>query len=306
MKDVTLVCIDAGGGHACGLSLGLRKYCNLTTVWRYPNQHGLDHIEPRALLGFKHLPPGGDELIIMSNITQHYLEKHFGEAGFKSYLKGWGVVKTIITDGLITLEADKWNEKMEGMEVFATLCKIGFRGDLPTKEYYQPFDLSHVEVVKNDKLTIAHSPFLPNKMIEKGTAHIKKGIMDRFGDSVIFDVITETPWEEAMKRKAKSHIFIDQLYNEEDPWGVSVLHPSIGKSGIEAMHLESLVFTRGKHKSRGIPSPPVVWITDHPWIELLDYYIYHPTERLEKIAEQKQWAMKYATHDFAARNVLGI
>ena len=305
MKDVTLVCIDAGGGHACGLSLGLRKYCNLTTVWKNHNQHGLDHIEPEALMGFKNMPTGGDELIIMSNITQNHLEKHFGGAGFRSYLKRWGVVKTIITDGLITLEPEKYNEKMEGMEVFATLCKIRFRGDLPTKEYYQPFDLSHIKIKKNDKITVAHSPFLPNKAIEKGTRYIKEGI-EHYGDAVTLDIITTTPWEEAMERKSRSHIFIDQLYNKEDPWGVELMHPSIGKSGIEAMHLESLVFTRGRHKPREIPSPPVVWIADQPWIELLDYYIFHPTERLEKIARQKEWAMKYATYDFAARNVLGI
>ena len=109
-----------------------------------------------------------------------------------------------------------------------------------------------------------------------------------------------------MKRKARSHLFIDKLYNEEDPWGVSLLHPSKGKSGIEAMHLESLVFTRGKHESRGIPSPPVVWIGENPLASLVDYYVYHPAEREERIVKQKEWAMEYATHDFAARNILGL
>ena len=162
MKNVTLVCVDAGGGHACGLSLGLRKYCNLTTVWESKNQHGLDHIEPQALFGFRNLPKNGDELIIVSNVTYNRMRRFMGGRKLGSFLNQWGKVKLIVTDGLIVLDPDWHNARMEGMEVFATLCKIDFRGDLPTKEYYQPFDLSHVEIKKNDKLTIAHSPFLPN------------------------------------------------------------------------------------------------------------------------------------------------
>lgn len=310
MKDITLVCVDAGGGHACGLSLGLRKYCNLTTVFKNPNVHGLDHIEQKALFGFdklfeKFMTPGGDELIIMSVVTLIHLENHMGVDNFKSYLKNWGVVKIIITDGTMVLDPDKYNKKMKGMEVFATMCKIALRGDLPTKEYYQPFDLSHVEIKKNNKLTIAHSPWVPSKAIEKGTCYIKEGI-ESYSDTVVFDIITNTPWEDALKRKAKSHIFIDQIFNKENEYRIGLMNPGMGKSGIEAMHLESLVITRGQHKPREIPSPPIVWIGDQSWTELLDYYIHHPEERLEKIAIQKAWALKYATHDFAARNVLGI
>ena len=305
MKDITLVCVDAGGGHACGLSLGLRKYCNLTTVFANPNLHGLDHIEQEALFGFENMPKGGDELIIMSVITLDYLEEHIGINNFRSYLKNWGVVKIIIPDGTMVFDTAKYNKKMEGMEVFATMCKIALRGNLPTKEYYQPFDLSHVEIKKNDELTISHSPFVSSKAIQKGTRYIKKGI-ESYGDTVVFDIITDMPWEDAVKRKAKSHIFIDQIYNKENEYSIGLMNPGMGKSGIEAMHLESLVITRGKHKPRKIPSPPIVWIGDQNWIELLNYYIFHPTERLEKIAMQKIWALKYATHDFAARNVLGI
>ena len=125
-----------------------------------------------------------------------------------------------------------------------------------------------------------------------------------YGDSVILDVITETPWEECMQRKARSHLFIDQLYHPEDIYGISIDHHSIGKSGIEAMFLESLVFTRGEYFGRELPPPPVVWVGRKDIIDLVDYYINHPKEREEKIKEQKAWALKYATYDFAARNVL--
>ena len=120
------------------------------------------------------------------------------------------------------------------------------------------------------------------------------------------DVIIDTPWEEAMIRKARSHLFIDQLYNSADRYGVNVNHHSIGKSGIEAMLLESLVFTRGEYIGRKIPAPPVVWIGRKNFIDLVDYYIEHPEEKEAKIKEQKEWALKYTTYDFAARNVLGI
>ena len=303
--NVTLVCVDAGGGHACGLSLGLRKYCNLTTVWENHNLHGLDHIEPQALFGFKHLPLTGDILIIVSIVTINELEWFF-EAEYNRFLRGYKQVKIIITNGKIIEDPPLYNAKIKGMEVFAHLCKIAFRGGLPTKEYYQPFDLSHVEIKKNDKLTIAHSPFCDLKKVQKGTEEIEREVKKKYGDSVNLDVIIDTPWEEAMIRKARSHLFIDQVYNSADRCGVNVDHHSIGKSGIEAMLLESLVFTRGEYIGRKIPAPPVVWIGRKNFIDLVDYYIEHPEEKEAKIKEQKEWALKYTTYDFASRNVLGI
>ena len=199
---VTLVCVDAAGGHACGLSLGLRKHCELTTVWMNHNLHGLDHIEPKALFGFENLPPQGDVLIIVSVVTIYCLERYMGIKKYNKFLSGYKEIKAIITDGKIIEDPVRANSKMINMDVFAHLCKIAFRGDLPTKEYYQPFDLSHVEIKKNDKLTIAHSPFVAMKRVEKGTDEIEKGI-EKYGDSIIFDLITGVTWEECLKRKAR-------------------------------------------------------------------------------------------------------
>ncbi len=306
MKDVTLVCVDAGGGHACGLSLGLRKYCNLTTVWLYLNLHGLDSLDPDALIGIGNLPLGGDTLIIVSNITQDHLEMNLSPQGYRKLLGEYNEVKVIVTDGMITLEPGKYNAKMEGMDVFATVCKIGFRGDRPTKEYFQPFDLSHIDVQKNKIMTIAHSPFGDNKRVQKGTDEIEEGVEKMYGDSVILDVINGVSWDKACERKAKAHLFIDQLYNPLDIYGVSRSLSSFGKSGVEAMHLDSLVFTRGVFTQRVFPIPPCVWIGNDNFIDLVDYYVQRPDELALRVQAQKEWVLKYATHDAMAKHVLGI
>ena len=308
MKNITIVGNDCGGSHACGLSAGMRRYANVTAVWRNKNKHGLDNIDVRANFGWNNIPPTGDEIIIVSCITYDYLVRDLGERKVKKILSGYKKVKVIVGDGRLARNPKKYNKIFEDFdEVFCHICKIHFRGELPTKIFFQPFDLSSTPIIKNDILTVAHSPFVVKKEREKGTGIIVNA-MGHHPD-VKFDLISGVPWEEAMRRKAAAHIFVDQVghydldkfkfLDDDYEW------PALGKSGIEAMHLGCLVITRGQPEEREIPSPPVAWCTTDNFRDILRYYITHHESREELARKQQMWARKYATHDFAARHVLG-
>jgi len=295
-RQITLVSVDCGTGHACGLALGLKNYGKVTLVWQNKNKHKLDFLNPDAKFGFEHIPKRGDDLIIAGCITFDRLE-------MRKY--NYKRIHIIITDGRFARNPDYYNEKFKNFDVLATGCKHHFRNGLPTKTYYQPFDLSEYDLSKNDKLTVAHSPFVASKFKEKGTQKIIEVISNR---NVDFDLITGVSWEECLTRKAKAHIFVDQIdhYDRDkfkftDP---NYVWPALGKSGIEAMHLGCLVLTYGKAYNTEIPSSPIAWVTEKTFAETLAYYIYKPGERTKLARKGHEWALRYATYDFAARNVL--
>ena len=304
MKKITITCVDAAGGHACGLAIGLKKYGTVTPVWRNRNLHKLDYLVPDARFGFKHIPARGDDLIIVSCITYDHLKVVLGESMFNRILKGYTRVHIVITDGHFACSPAYYNNMFTQYDVLTTGCKRNFRGDLPTKTYYQPFDLSMFDKMKNDHLTIGHSPFSKSKFREKGTGEIIKST-----DKYNFDLITGVSWKECLIRKAKCHIFVDQIDNDDrDKFKFTTkgyVWPALGKSGLEAMHLGCLVITGGKGYDTDIPAPPVAWC-DGNFKEVLEYYIKNESERLKLATEGQAWALKYSTYDFAARNVLGI
>ena len=293
-----MTCVDAGGGHACGLAIGLKKYGTVTTVWENRNKHGLDYLTPDAKFGYKYLPATGDDLIIVSCITLDRILKIFG----KTLIKGYKRTHIVVTDGRFARNPYYYNQLFKGMDVITTACKRHFREPLPVKTYYQPFDLSLFSLNKNKALTIAHSPFVPAKFREKGTQQI---IKDTYGYNT--DIITGVSWDECLTRKAKAHIFVDQIdhydrakFRFKSP---DYVWPALGKSGIEALHLGCLVITYGKGYDTEIPAPPVAWCKGN-FKEVLDYYIKNEKERTKLADEGREWALQYASYDFAAQNVL--
>ena len=78
MDKVTLVSSDAGYGHACGLSLGLEKYCDLTTVYMRTNKHKLDYLTPKAKYGAHEIPiPGISGEALAKRISKEQDNVHF-------------------------------------------------------------------------------------------------------------------------------------------------------------------------------------------------------------------------------------
>ena len=296
-QRITLTSVDCGSGHACGLALGLEKYGKVTQVWENRNKHGLDYLNPGAKFGYKHIPATGDDLIIVAVITHDRILNQLKRLKYKR-------IHIIVTDGRFARNPVYYNSRFRKYDVITTGCKRHFREPHPVKTYYQPFDLSHIDQTKNKELTISHSPFTESKYREKGTNMIIKVCGDKL------DLITGVSWDECLQRKAKSHIFVDQIdHYDRDKFkfkNKDYVWPALGKSGIEAMHLGCLVITHGKAYTTEIPPPPIAWCVKDSFKEVLNYYVSNPTERNDLAEKQKEWALKYATYDYAARNVLGL
>ena len=301
-RKITLVSTDAGPGHNCGLAIGLKKYGDVAVVWENRNLHKLDYLVPDAKYGYRNIPRGGENLIIVGCLAFDRIKKNAHL--FAKIRSGYSRIHIIITDGRFPRNPDYYNKIFSNYDVLAHGCKIHFRGKLRTKTFYQPFDLSHFSQTKNEHLTISHSPFGKGKFREKGTDEIIEAT-----DKYNFDLITGVSWKECLIRKAKCHIFVDQIDNDDrDKFKFTTkgyVWPALGKSGLEAMHLGCLVITGGKGYDTDIPAPPVAWC-DGNFREVLEYYIKNESERLKLATEGQAWALKYSTYDFAARNVLGI
>ncbi len=297
-RRITLVSTDAGPGHNCGLALGLQKYGTVSVVWENKSPHKIDIDVPNVHYGYNRIPSRGDDIIIVGCLAY---DRIFGNVHRKAKVRGgFRRIHIIITDGRFARDPDRYNKLFRNYDVLAHGCKRHFRCKLRTKTFYQPFDLSHIDQTK--EVLISHSPFGPGKFKEKGTGEIIETVKE-----YDFDLITGVSWNKCLIRKAKSHIFIDQIdHYDRDKFKFTdkdYVWPALGKSGIEAMHLGCLVITHGKGYDTDIPAPPVAWCNGN-FKEVLEYYIKNENERIKLAAEGKEWALKYASYDFAAQQVL--
>lgn len=307
-----LIAEYAGIASNCELALGLRNHIQLNVVYERKDPYGLDYPELDIEFGsppqkpFKPLAYNGELLIIISTPTLNRLIKHRS----KDFFNNWNRKIIIISDGWYMYEYGSnkimWKEFNElfnelGLEVWVTHDKLQFRKGLPTKDFYQPFDLSGFDLTKNNKLTISHSPFRERRKEVKGSLQIEATVKRL---KVNYDEIVGLKWGECMKRKAKSHIFVDQIKSNKYIHNELGWIGGIGKSGFEAMLLKSLLICRGKFEGIDIPVPPVAWCKSNTFEKVLKYYINNEKERNELIEKQYQWAIKYLNRDFCAKRII--
>ena len=94
-----------------------------------------------------------------------------------------------------------------------------------------------------DKITICHAPTTKHK----GTDAILKHLHPYRKDNTIeIDIITRTPWQQAIIRKANAHIFIDQ-YTKGQPNHQGRARGAFGINTIEALELNSIVLNNPLH-----------------------------------------------------------
>jgi hypothetical protein len=174
---------------------------------------------------------------------------------------------------------------------------LPFRGGLPTKVFYQPFDL-RPSGIKSADMLISHSPFHEKQMRFKGTSFIKKTVEDL---NIDFDLITGASWSETLARKSLSHIFIDQIQDGKK------VATGVGKSGLEAMLLKCMVMSEAVIEDcEDIPAPPVVYTTKERLRDDILTYVHNDAERHLVIEEQYEWASTYLNYDFIAKRMLNI
>lgn len=204
-------------------------------------------------------------------------------------------VKVILTDRFYREHSEILNAMFNAMDIEVFCMPDLYHLTDNAQLFYQPFRFN-IEIQKSQKFTICHSPYSESKSLEKNTKLIK-GIIDSIKLDFNFDLIMRLPWNEALVRKSKSHITIDQL-REGDYIG------GVGKSGLEAMLLQSVVFSSGKPVSKNIPAPPVIWCNKNTLKNRLIHCIEHHTEWEYWIEEQRKWALKYLSYEFCKKNLI--
>jgi hypothetical protein len=287
-----LVSAEAAAGHSCQLAQALRNYIPLESVYFNKSHFECDWVDPDAKIG--EFPAEGDILIIVTTIAYKQM---------KPMLGNFNRVIIIIPDSIYIYNWEGYNEEFLPYEVLMSNCTMQYREGYPTKVYYQPFDLSPwMREKKWSKLTFCHSPFVGRSMAKKGTIQIIETLIR---NNLKFEIINGLPWNECLERKAKCHVFIDQI--DTDP----ALFPNaetwkggLGKSGMEAMLLGCYTITRGNFKDYDIPAPPVVECTSETFEKVLLESI--EIDRQPIINAQYDWAVKYTNPDFCARRVLNL
>lgn len=293
MKTINIYALEAGSGHACGLAKGLSQYGEVKAHWWKKSAYGseMDNIYPGEVGHFDRCEE--DSIIV-------------GCGAFDKMKRKPKRATVIVTDGGFMRNSAYYNSAFKNYKVFCHPCKIQF-ATVPAKECYQPLgSLEFIKVSKNKELTVGHSPFSEVNARWKGTAQIIKTVLEFVTQNptyISFDLITNIKWIECLERKSKCHIFVDQIdHFDGDKFG---WRGGIGKSGLEAMLLDCLVICRGWHEGLNIPHPPIAWCTKETFRDTLDFYIHNPIERRLKIEAQKEWALKYLSYEFGAKNIIG-
>ena len=196
-------------------------------------------------------------------------------------------VKIILVGTCYRRDPQKWNRffREKGWEVYAMPELLRYAKG--AKVYYHPFDID-VPIEKNDILTVSHSPGTPLKFKDKDTLIISETVR-KF--DVDYDLIIGLSQEETIRRRAKSHIFVDQLKY------------SYGKSSMEAMLTRCLVISGPDPGIKG--QPPIVWVTEETLEEVLEFCIHNEKYRNYMINTQYKWAKKNLSYDAVGKRLYG-
>lgn len=216
-------------------------------------------------------------------------------------------VKTtvILTDTYYIRNHERLNAEFEaaGVTVFAMPDLFQYRKGLPTLPYYPPFSLEHVKVKKNKHFTICHSPGPKAATNKKGTLDIRKAVQQfkQKYPATEYIEITGKSHAECLELKAKAHVFIDQIVPEGSmPHGYK---GGIGKSGVEAMHLQCEVI--GNVAECEIMPPMSINVTDaYPLHQKMEFVYRNKLRSDQEMVDQYFWAKQYTSYQFVANHVL--
>lgn len=158
--------------------------------------------------------------------------------------------------------------------------------DLLAGVYHLPFPRIEYDGKKNNVLTVSHSPGTFSKTKQKGSEFISAVVWRRKARyDFNYDLIMYSTWGDCLSRKARSHIFIDQLI--EEPY----YRGGLGKSGIEAMLLGNVVMTSGT-------SDPAIHIDTASFKGLFLKVIEDEEYRKEQLITQNKWLEEFILSDY--------
>ena len=206
------------------------------------------------------------------------------------YLQNTAEIDKIIEDNNIEVSCmiDLWD-----------FCKHNKRA------YFQPFEQFNVNEVKNETLTICHSPSVKVKTNQKGSAQIQLVINDiKSKVCANYICITDETWSGTIKQKSGAQIFIDQLVMNNH-YASKGYVGGIGKSGLEGMLLKCLTISSGKIVKTDVSAPPYVIANDKEELtKQLLFYIKNVDARNDLIKKQFNWAKKYTSFENVSKRLL--
>lgn len=142
----------------------------------------------------------------------------------------------------------------------------------------------NIPIIKNKIITICHAPGLMERPEKKGTpiiVSVIKELKNKF--TFEYDHIVGVPLSECLKRKSKSHIFIDQINPKVG---------GIGKNGYEALSLNCITIA-SVNSFNDIPKdlkPPVINVNNQTELHNeLKKLLSNPDLINEKINEISKW-----------------
>lgn len=166
----------------------------------------------------------------------------------------------LVSDSVYLADATHWNEqfaRLRGLHLFVMPDLLPFADAKRAIPFWpvvdcRAFALPHAQ----REVTVGHSPSKAGRRAQKGTDFIEE-VCTRNG--IPLEVVTELPYKEALAKKARFSIFVDQVSDRifaDRSW-----HGGLGKSGLEALALGCSVITSGNVASTQpwFADPPVVW-----------------------------------------------
>jgi len=195
-------------------------------------------------------------LVICSPITINTIIRKT-DPNFSKFLKNIKNKVIFITGTEYIKNYKKWNKSLDHMNFDRRFCEAEMIKLNPEKNIFLPHPMEYdISIVKNSRITISHAPGLKERPEKKGTPIIIS-VINRLKQKYDFDYdhIVGVPFNECLKRKSKSHIFIDQINPKVG---------GIGKNGYEALSLNCITLS-SVNGFNDIPKkirPPVINVND--------------------------------------------
>jgi len=269
MVRIGIISRNAAYGNAAALAEGMRHFADVSVWFHEPDKKGF-YKQTKVVKSF----PDCDRYVILGAVSIGFLPAKYRNRK----------VTIVLTDSTYMNRPELYNKffKDNGWTVFAMPDLAPLSG---TKNiYYQPFIMPQVDRRKTEM--ICHSPFCESKEKQKGTVLIS-AICAK--NNLPLTIIKGKTWRETIEIKARHLICVDQLFR------------GIGKSGLEAMLLDSIVLSGVKPEGNHLP--PILW-TDKKRFEndLLDL-IFDKKKQGEIIQRQRAWARENLDPEVMAKKI---
>lgn len=208
-----------------------------------------------------------NRLMIIAPTFLDTLRIQYGKQKTTSFYKNLRNGPAIFITGTKYLrKPEYWNNYMDEHNFKIRFCSPSFirfntKKNIPL---LHPMQYDDIDKTKGNEIVVSHATGLVDRNAKKGSDIIGRGIqLAKKKVSFEYDYIVGVQLQECLKRKARSHIFIDQIYM---PGG------GVGKSSLEAIALNCVTlssvhnlkenFQNDYYKGDYYKKPPVINIAN--------------------------------------------